>query len=369
MGTSISMAAALRTAGLRIFIFLAAVTAGLLSGLLLGPDLRAEAVAGPATWRGEGWQQTDFAKTAIDWSEITSGGPPKDGIPSIDQPTFSTVASVGSLAPVEPVIGLAVNGDARAYPIRILMWHEIVNDTVGGVPVAVTYCPLCNSAVVFERRTSRGVTTFGTTGKLRNSDLVMYDRESESWWQQFTGEAIVGTLTGESLRVLPSRLESYASFAERFPQGRVLVPNDPGLRQYGRNPYEGYDTTRIPFLYRGEYRDGIEPMARVVVVREKGSVFGVTLTLLREAGEIRRGDLVLSWQPGQSSALDRSTVSGGRDVGNVIVRRVASDGGFEDVPYDVTFAFAFHAFHPDAALIQRCPASDAAVHCGTAPRG
>ncbi|MEQ8193857.1 MAG: DUF3179 domain-containing (seleno)protein, partial [Rhodospirillales bacterium] len=151
----------------------------------------------------EKWPKTDFSRTKIDLSEIISGGPPKDGIPSIDRPRFTPLGNAGNLAPTEPVIGLIVNGDARAYPLRILMWHEIVNDEVGGVPVAVTYCPLCNSAIVFKRTVQNRVLSFGTTGLLRHSDLVMYDRQTESWWQQFTGDAIVGKLTGQELQMLP----------------------------------------------------------------------------------------------------------------------------------------------------------------------
>ena len=148
--------------------------------------------ATPAQWRIEGWNKTDFNKTSIDFTEILSGGPPKDGIPSIDNPKFVELDKMSDLAGTEPVIGLEINGDARAYPLRILIWHEIVNDVIGGTPIAVTYCPLCNSAVVFDRRFEGKVLDFGTTGKLRNSDLVMYDRQTESWWQQFIGTAIVG---------------------------------------------------------------------------------------------------------------------------------------------------------------------------------
>jgi Protein of unknown function (DUF3179) len=119
------------------------------------------------------------------------------------------------------VIGVVIDGDARAYPLRILIWHEIVNDVVGGVPVAVTYCPLCNTGIAFDRRVGEQVLELGTTGKLRNSDLVMYDRATESWWQQFLGEAIVGELTGARLTMLPSRLESFANFRERAPEGQA----------------------------------------------------------------------------------------------------------------------------------------------------
>lgn len=312
------------------------------------------ATAAPDEWRREGWSKTDFSRSSVAWSEIISGGPPKDGIPAMDAPRFVPVEHEATLKDDEAVIGLEVNGDARAYPLRILMWHEIVNDTIGGVPVTVTYCPLCNAAIVFERTTRRGVLDFGTTGKLRNSDLVMYDRQTESWWQQFTGEAIAGQLTGAKLRAMPARLEAFRLFRERSPAGRVLVPNDPASRAYGRNPYEGYDTSAVPFFHRGEHRDGLGPMVRVVVVRDGDKAFAVTLALLREQERLRVGQIALSWRKGQASALDHATVAGGRDIGNVVARRRLADGGNVDVPYDVTFAFVFHAFHPDIQIIQSC---------------
>lgn len=200
-------------------------------------------------WRAE-WPKTDFSRHTVPLEEIISGGPPKDGIPSIDNPRFVPVVAVTELSPQEPVIGLVIDGDARAYPLRILHWHEIVNDVVGGEPVVVTYCPLCNLPLVWDRRLGDRVLDFGTTGKLRHSDLVMYDRQTESWWQQATGAAIVGTLSGQSLREFPSRLESFTRFRERAPDGRVLVPTDPSARAYGVNPYEGYDSASRPFLFR-----------------------------------------------------------------------------------------------------------------------
>ena len=297
--------------------------------------------AGPERWR-YAWPKTDFTKTSIDLDEIMSGGPPKDGIPSIDAPEFIAVAEANDLAATEPVIGLVIDGDARAYPLRILIRHEIVNDTVGGVPVAVTYCPLCNSAVVFDRRVAGEATEFGTTGNLRNSDLVMYDRATESWWQQFLGEAIVGARTGTRLKALPARLESWERFAQRFPDGRVLVPSASRWNAYGTNPYVGYDTARRPFLYFGDFPDNIPAMARVVAIGNQAWALG----LLREKGRIESGDLVLSWEAGQNSALDSRDIPKGRDVGNVVVQRRGPEG-LADIPYDVTFAFVFHAFQPD----------------------
>ena len=302
------------------------------------------AIASPGRWVRE-WPQTDFSQTSVAFEEIESGGPPKDGIPSIDDPQFIAVSAQQELTPTEPVIGLAINGEARAYPLRILTWHEIVNDTVGGVPIAVTYCPLCNAAIVFERTVAGEVTEFGTTGKLRNSDLVMYDRQTESWWQQFLGEAIVGERTGARLKLVPARLESWENFSARFPDGQVLVPNNPVMRPYGANPYVGYDTLSRPFLYDGEMPEGIEPMKRVIAVGDEAW----SLDLLREKGTIESGDLVLTWTPGQNSALDTRSISKGREVGNVLVQRRGPDG-LADVPYDVTFAFVLHVFRPEVPI-------------------
>ena len=304
------------------------------------------AQASPERWKYE-WPKTDFTQSSVGFEEILSGGPPKDGIPSIDNPQFITVAEQQDLAATEPVIGLSINGDARAYPLRILTWHEIVNDTVGGVPVAVTYCPLCNAAIVFERTVEGEVTEFGTTGKLRKSDLVMYDRQTESWWQQFSGEAIVGERIGNRLALVPARLESWENFVTRFPDGQVLIPNNPSMRAYGANPYVGYDSESVPFLYDGEMPSDIAPMKRVVAVGEQAW----SLDLLREEGSIESGDLRLSWTPGQNSALDTRAIAKGRDVGNIVVQRMGPEG-LEDIPYDVTFAFVFHAFRPGATIQQ-----------------
>ena len=325
-----------------------AVMAATCVALLIGPWAEATpALAAAADWRAE-WPATDFTKRTIDLSEIRSGGPPKDGIPAIDNPRFAPVGEVTDLTPTEPVIALSVDGDARAYPLRVLTWHEIVNDTVGGVPVAVTYCPLCNAAIAFERQVDGRVLDFGTTGKLRHSDLVMYDRQTESWWQQYMGTAIVGELGGLELEMLPVRVEAFERFARRHPEGRVLVPSDPSLRPYGANPYVGYDGSRVPFLYDGSFPEGIAPMAYVVAVGDEAW----SLDLLREKGQLEAGDLQLTWEPGQNSALDAQIISQGRDIGNVTVRRRA-DGTLTEIPHHVTFAFVFHAFQPEGRLHTR----------------
>ena len=295
------------------------------------------AAADPAFWRHE-WPKTDFGTTSVEsWGEIRSGGPPRDGIPALSDPSFIAVGAETRLA--EPVIALEIEGAApRAYPLRYLMWHEIVNDAVAGVPVAVTYCPLCNSGMVFDRRVAEGTLSFGVTGKLRNSDMVMYDRETESWWQQAIGAGIVGHFTGRELVQLPAWMESWAEFRARNPEG--LVMDEPAWRRaYGRNPYVGYDGAPRPFLYSGENPPhGIAPLARVVRVGERAW----PLERLRAGGEIREAGVVITWTSGQASALDTAAIGQGREVGTVRVRDTAG----RDLPHDVLFAFAFHAFWP-----------------------
>ncbi|TYO67563.1 DUF3179 domain-containing protein [Bradyrhizobium hipponense] len=316
-------------------------------------------VAEPASWRAE-WPHTDFSHHTVPLNELKSGGPPKDGIPSIDTPRFERLNDgtasgwATRIGNTEPVISLVIRDDARAYPLSVLIWHEIVNDIVGGTPVAVTYCPLCNSSLVFERTVETRILDFGTTGKLRNSDLVMYDRQTESWWQQFGGDAIVGVMSGKQLRSVPSRLESFSRFRQRFPYGQVLIPNDPGARNYGRNPYVGYDASgQKPFLYDGSLPDGIDPMERVIAVETRpGYHEAWSLPLLRERGTIEAGDIVLTWGAGQTSVLDKATIAGGREIGNVVVQR-RQVGQLSDIPYDVTFAFSFHAFRPDSPIHKR----------------
>lgn len=298
------------------------------------------ALANPDFWRHE-WPRTDFSRTTVEsWTEILSGGPPKDGIPALDAPEFVPVAQKRGLEPREPVIALEMPGARpRAYPIRYLTWHEIVNDSIAGVPIAVTFCPLCNSALTFDRRVAGRVLSFGVTGKLRNSDMVMYDRETESWWQQAEGRAIVGELTGRELSLLPSWMEGWADFAARNPEGLVMA--QPAYnRAYGRNPYRGYDSSKRPFLYSGELPPhGIPALARVVRVGERAW----PLSRLAQEREVQEAGVRLSWRPGQASALDTASIGAGRDVGSIRVR----DGAGRDLPHDVMFAFAFHAFWPE----------------------
>ena len=317
-------------------IFAAFLAACLL--ILAGP-----ALADPNPHPAENWK-TDFETRSVELSEIISGGPPRDGIPPLDDPKFVSLDKA-EYAANEPVIALERNGEARAYPLSVLMWHEIANDIVGGEPVTVTYCPLCNAAIVFSRKLDGQLLDFGTTGRLRNSDLVMYDRQTESWWQQFSGRAIIGELTGKKLKMLPSTTLPFSEFAKRFPQGRVLVPNDPAMRAYGVNPYTYYDSAKRPFLYSGEMPEGIQPMERVVIFEGASGPKVVTVTSLQEGGTEARDGVILNWKAGMASALDAPKIAKGRDTGFVTVTR---DG--KPVPHHVTFAFVAHAFHPEVPI-------------------
>ena len=263
------------------------------------------------------WDITDFCRHTVPLEEIFSGGVPPDGIPPIDAPRFDSLELAGEwLQPQSPVLALALEGEARAYPLAILTRHEIVNDVIGEQPVAVTFCPLCNSAVVFDRRVAGETLRFGVSGNLRNSDLVMWDDRSKSWWQQFTGEGIVGAHAGEQLELLPALLVSFAEFEAQYPQGEVLSP---GGRGYGSNPYVGYDSNPQPFLFFGEPDGRLFATGRVLGTLLGGEAVAWPFMALEETpvinDEVGGFEVVAFWQPGQSSALDGWSIDDSRDVG------------------------------------------------------
>jgi hypothetical protein len=201
------------------------------------------------------------------------------------------------------------------------MWHEIVNDTVGGVPVTVTFCPLCNTGIAFERTLDGEILDFGTTGRLRFSNLIMYDRQTESWWQQATGEGIAGEFTGRQLTFVPASIISWADFKETYLDGQVLSRETGYTRNYGRNPYVGYDDiNRPPFLYVGPETPGkLPPVARVLTIELKGEAVAYPYNVLQEVHVVNDTiggiPIVVLWAPGTASALDAGSVAGGDDVG------------------------------------------------------
>lgn len=327
---------------------------------------------------------------AIALDDLRAGGPPPDGIPPIDEPRFLRAGSVDFLADAEPVLALEVGGEARAYPVQVLIWHEIVNDTVGGIPVAVTYCPLCNSALAYDRRVAGRVLSFGTSGLLLNSSLVMYDRQTETLWSHFTGSGIVGVLTGAELATFPVATVPWRVWRDAHPDGRVLSRQTGFERTYGTNPYPGYDgETNVPFLYDGEVDGRLSAMTRIVGIEDDGAAVAVPLARLREQRVVTTAldgrELSVWWQAGTASALDTDSIAGGADVGATGVFVPVVDGrrlsfgpegdGFvdgetgstwnllgeavsgalrgrrlESVAHVDTFWFAWAAFRPDTVL-------------------
>lgn len=295
-------------------------------------------------------QDPSFPDPLVDPAEIISGGPPPDGIPPIDNPQFVTVEEADEwLGTNEPVVYLELNGEVHAYPVQILIWHEIVNDTVGGVPVAVTYCPLCNSAVSYRREVRSEVTTFGTSGRLYASALVMYDRATESLWTHFDGRAVVGVLAGETLETVSSPLLGWSDFKEAFPEGLVLDRTATGYsRPYGENPYAGYDNPDSePFLFRGDADDRAAAKQRVVGVAVDSAARAWSLEALAEGtatatnDQVGESPIVIFWKAGQASALESELVVSGRDVGSVGVYSPVVEGE------RLTFNFDGDAFVDD----------------------
>lgn len=281
---------------------------------------------------GSNWK-TDFTRTSIDFRELQAGGPPKDGIPSIDQPTFIKVRAARWLSGREPVLVVSHRAETKIYPIQILMWHEIVNDVVGGRPTAITFCPLCNTALVFDRRLGGRVLDFGTTGQLRHSDLVMYDRQTESWWQQATGEAIIGELVDSSLVRVDAQLISWDEARRSFPAALVLSRDTGNPRDYGRNPYERYDeagANPIATFFSRQLDPRLPAMERVVTLESKTAPVAYPFSRLERERVINdRHDgrpVVIFWKSGTASALDAGRIVNGRDVGAVGVFDRTLDG-------------------------------------------
>ena len=339
-----------------------------------------------------GWE-TDWSYHSVPFSDFFSGGPPRDGIPPLDNPSFVPIEEADSwLSPMEPVIYFEINGVQRAYPLQVLIWHEVVNDVVGGVPVTVTFCPLCNSAIVFERTVNGRVLDFRTTGNLRNRDLVMWDRQTESWWQQLTGEAVVGIMTGTKLKFLPAPIVSWEDFTTHKPDGTVLSKDTGFGRRYGENPYVGYDRVDDPpFLFEGDLDGRLQPKERVAAITVDGVDAAFPFSILTEEGVVNYPvngvDVAVFFKPGTTSALDGRLIAFSRDIGSTAVFNAvldnqrltfsATDSGFTDAETGSTwsilgealagpltgkrltkivhsdhFWFAWGAFKPDTLIYQ-----------------
>ncbi len=267
----------------------------------------------------------------VDPTDLQSGGPGPDGIPAVDAPRFQRADRVDWLDDREPVLALEIRGAARAYPVQILVWHEIVNDTVAGIPVAVSYCPLCNTAVAFDRRLGARVLDFGVSGLLFNSDLVMYDRQTRSLWPQLAGHAVAGALTGRELDAFPVQTVSWVEWRRAHPDGWVLSRDTGHRRSYGTNPYPGYDDVESrPFLFDGKVDGRLTAKTKVVGIAADGAALAIPhTTLVRERvvePTLAGAPLVVWFEPGTASALDRARVASGRDAGATGVFKPVLDG-------------------------------------------
>ncbi len=344
-----------------------------------------------ATSAEAGTLRTDLTKHLVPLEDIIPGGPPPDGIPAIDRPVFIAPGAADTwLKSTEPVLAFQVNGDARAYPLRILIWHEIVNDTVGGKAVSVTYCPLCNSGLVFDRSVDGKTLDFGTSGMLYKSDLVMYDRQTHSLWAQMEGRAIVGELAGTRLTPLPANTIAYSDFKAVYPSGKVLSKETGHRRSYGVNPYDSYDEPDSnPFLLKGTPDRRRPPKERVVGVVIGGAPRAYPWPVLVKQRVVHdtvgREPVVILYQPGALSALDNADIEQSRAVGATGVFSPRVDGktltfepaadGFRDretgsdwtllghavkgslagkrlraLPHVDAFWFAWAAFHPSTTV-------------------
>ncbi len=333
-----------------------------------------------------------FPEPLIGLDDLISGGPPPDGIPPIDRPQFEEVGEVGWLGDDDPVLSLTVDGETRGYPVGIMTWHEIVNDEVAGQPVAVTYCPLCNSGVAFLRTVDGERLDFGTSGMLYADNLVMYDRQTQSLWPQLTGLASVGAMTGTQLEAIPMGVLGWEQFADAHPDALVLTRDTGHDRSYGSNPYVGYDLPDGGLLapVPGGVDDRLPVKERVVGVGGGSDPVAVLRDSVAEAGVVELevdGEPVTLWHlPGQASALDLEEISDSYDVGSVATFSPVVDGrelswrrtggGFvddrtgsrwditgravsgplrgerlEQVRHLDTFWFAWAAFEPDTRLV------------------
>ncbi len=295
-------------------------------------NLAQEETCSPNNLNTRNWS-TDFCNNNVDFAEILVGNPVKNGIPSLLDPRLESVDDAATwLSDRSPVIALEIDGEARAYPQAILMWHEIANDVVADVPVAVTFCPLCNSSITFDRRVDDAVLDFGVSGFLRNSDLVMYDRQTETWWQQLTGEGLAGDYAGILLDIVPSQVISFGSFAQRYPDGTVLSRETGYNRRYGTNPYANYDSNPgRPFLFRGETDPRLpSPVDHVLAAIVDDIPVAYPFSVLREQmvvnDVIGASAVAVFFQPGVASALGDTVIDNAADLGTAGLYVSAVDG-------------------------------------------
>lgn len=227
---------------------------------------------------------TEWSKADVRIEGAISGGPGKDGIPAIDAPTFIPLASFTRPDEVQAIV-ISGNDIVKVYPYNILTWHEIVNDEIDGTPIAVTFCPLCGSSLVFNRTLPDGiVSTFGVSGSLLESNMIMYDRMTENLWQQSTGKVLAGSLYPSELTRIPFQLLTLAEIRKNYPAALVLSEKTGHSRNYARNPYAGYETDDRFVFDPSNLDTSLPPKTIMAVFRDGDTTFAAPWLALREKG-------------------------------------------------------------------------------------
>ena len=279
----------------------------------------------------------DLSQSLIPSKEILQGGPPRDGIPSIEQPKFVSAANANFMRPTDRVIGITINGESRAYPINILNWHEIVNDQIRGVPVSVTYCPLCGTGLVYQSTVGGKVLKFGVSGLLYNSDVLLFDRQTETLWSQILSKAISGPMKGQKLTMIPSSQTSWASWLKKQPNTKVLSTDTGFSRDYRRSPYGDYDQNTETYFPVSARSRAYHPKERVLGITINGKHKAYPFV---ELGKLGTNTLKDNFQ-GQNLTINFDIAN--RD-GEVL--------GANGKPLELvnSFWFAWYAFHQDTAV-------------------
>jgi hypothetical protein len=281
----------------------------------------------------------DLGDSLIPRDEIHLGGPPRDGIPSIDEPRFVSADAATFLRDDDRILGIVQHGQARAYPIAILNWHEVVNDHIGGSPIAITYCPLCGTGVAFDAGGAAAARSFGVSGLLYNSDVLLYDRETESLWSQLMMQAVSGPLRGERLTPLPSTHTSWQAWRKQHPDTRVLSTDTGYARDYRRNPYAGYAGNDQLFFPVASRSRRYHPKEQVLGIELDGQFKAYPFTELDRTGRVEINDSFAGHDL-------RILFDAANRSANVF------DGSGQQLPGVTSFWFAWHAFHPESEVFR-----------------
>lgn len=303
-----------------------------IAGLLILPQI-SELVHSASPYNG-----FDVSDSLVPASRIYHGGPPRDGIPAIDQPDFIAVDDVKFLQGQDRVLGLDLYGAQRAYPVRILDYHEIVNDRIGEISITITWCPLCGSGMAFAADLEKKRLHFGVSGLLYNSDMLLYDRNSHSLWSQLMGQAISGPLKGSRLRMLPLQQTSWADWRRRYPNSQVLSTDTGYYRDYSRSPYPGYSQSETMYFPVDYSSRRYHPKEQVIGLELDGHFKAYPFSELSKHGEE-----LLDEVAGKKLRVIFQSQHG---TGKVMM----AEG--KEIPTVISYWFAWYTFHPDTAVFR-----------------